>query len=679
MKNNKKKKAFTIVELVIVIAVIAILAAVLIPTFASLIDKANRSADIQAVAQMNIALAAESAFDKPNEIDDVIEILSRAGYNSKERLVPISKDHSFCWYKEFNTILLAKDDTSGIPDVLVYPTDNDRMKTDFDRDKAPEMGQIFNLENFAGNGNDGNNGDDDGPGDDPGDNTNDNPGGNTIPVDNVTIKKDGAAVEAIELYIGDTVTLAATVAPSNATNPTVTWTPENEEVVTVEDGVVIAVGSGTTTITVASVENPEIKETCTVTVEPITNIVIRSSAILYLDETGDKTATLSAVFYGKDGEHVDIDYDSIDWEVVWSDQYSDVATVVKNADGTATVTGTNYGFATVKVTAGGKTVECKVTVADGLLYSAESRRDSIWEMKTTDSARYLYLDQNRDGEGDAGRTHRGDWYLECYPESVVHLDKYGEYCKVTPLNGGTAILCYEGIVTATGETYIACSTIVVEQNIPENAAEWLVRALTRGGKIKLDGDVTIPGSVAQLVAVSYDTELDLNGHTLTLAGDFYGINVFGSLSITNGNIITNRTSQLHAAPGGTLNLGSENTADKVTVTQKGGAAASLTNHRGTVTINNCEFKADNGTQNTLISNGTVSDSMKYKGIMTISNTTFVGDFEASTDGVGVINQCGTLTLENLTGLKYVENVNGKSWEYIEYVDHTYPDPLKANL
>ena len=35
----KRKKGFTIVELVIVIAVIAVLAAVLIPTFSSLIQK----------------------------------------------------------------------------------------------------------------------------------------------------------------------------------------------------------------------------------------------------------------------------------------------------------------------------------------------------------------------------------------------------------------------------------------------------------------------------------------------------------------------------------------------------------------------------------------------------------------------------------------------------------------
>ena len=44
-KNNRK--GFTIVELVIVIAVIAILATVLVPTFGNVIEKANKSAALQ--------------------------------------------------------------------------------------------------------------------------------------------------------------------------------------------------------------------------------------------------------------------------------------------------------------------------------------------------------------------------------------------------------------------------------------------------------------------------------------------------------------------------------------------------------------------------------------------------------------------------------------------------------
>ena len=43
MRRNNKK-GFTIVELVIVIAVIAILSAVLIPTFGGIVDKADNSA-----------------------------------------------------------------------------------------------------------------------------------------------------------------------------------------------------------------------------------------------------------------------------------------------------------------------------------------------------------------------------------------------------------------------------------------------------------------------------------------------------------------------------------------------------------------------------------------------------------------------------------------------------------
>lgn len=45
--KKSNKKGFTIVELVIVIAVIAILAAVLIPTFSNVVEKANESKAMQ--------------------------------------------------------------------------------------------------------------------------------------------------------------------------------------------------------------------------------------------------------------------------------------------------------------------------------------------------------------------------------------------------------------------------------------------------------------------------------------------------------------------------------------------------------------------------------------------------------------------------------------------------------
>lgn len=59
--KNTKKRGFTIVELVIVIAVIAILAAVLIPTFSNVITKANESNALQAARNGWTAYTADNA------------------------------------------------------------------------------------------------------------------------------------------------------------------------------------------------------------------------------------------------------------------------------------------------------------------------------------------------------------------------------------------------------------------------------------------------------------------------------------------------------------------------------------------------------------------------------------------------------------------------------------------
>ncbi len=67
----KNKKGFTIVELVIVIAVIAILAAVLIPTFSGVISKANQSSALQTARStltnaLNMSSIAKLAGQKTN-------------------------------------------------------------------------------------------------------------------------------------------------------------------------------------------------------------------------------------------------------------------------------------------------------------------------------------------------------------------------------------------------------------------------------------------------------------------------------------------------------------------------------------------------------------------------------------------------------------------------------------
>ena len=114
---NSRKKGFTLVELVIVIAVIAILAAVLIPTFSSLVKKANLSADQQAVRQMNTALAMAG---NPSDIDAAIDALAEAGYNSEKTLVPVSSGYSFYWYESAKVVVLVKDNTVVYPEGIEY-------------------------------------------------------------------------------------------------------------------------------------------------------------------------------------------------------------------------------------------------------------------------------------------------------------------------------------------------------------------------------------------------------------------------------------------------------------------------------------------------------------------------------------------------------------------------------
>lgn len=61
MKKKLNKKGFSIVEMLIVIAVIGILAAVLIPTFPAIVESAQKSARLQnAQNTLKMALAAQS-------------------------------------------------------------------------------------------------------------------------------------------------------------------------------------------------------------------------------------------------------------------------------------------------------------------------------------------------------------------------------------------------------------------------------------------------------------------------------------------------------------------------------------------------------------------------------------------------------------------------------------------
>ena len=89
-----------------------------------------------------------------------------------------------------------------------------------------------------------------------------------IPTNGVVYKVTGVTLSetTLTLDVGKSKTLTPTITPENATNPNVTWSSDNQNVATVENGIVTAIKAGTATITATAADGSGEKATCTVTV-----------------------------------------------------------------------------------------------------------------------------------------------------------------------------------------------------------------------------------------------------------------------------------------------------------------------------------------------------------------------------------------------------------------------------
>ena len=155
---------------------------------------------------------------------------------------------------------------------------------------------------------------------------------------------------ALTLDIGETYTLTATVAPSNATDKSVTWSTDDESIAEVSStGVVTAKKAGSTTITVTTSSGSK-TATCAVTVNPIhvTGVSLSHTTLSLVEgDTQTLTATVAPAT-------------ASDKSVTWSSSNTTVATV----SSTGVVSAKKAGTATITVTTidGGKTATCALTV-----------------------------------------------------------------------------------------------------------------------------------------------------------------------------------------------------------------------------------------------------------------------------------------------------------------------------
>ena len=183
-----------------------------------------------------------------------------------------------------------------------------------------------------------------------------------VPSTDPAVKSVSVSPSTLTLDIaGETKTaqLTATVTVVNDAPQTVTWSSTNENVATVKDGTVTAVGVGTATIKATSTFDANKFASCAVTVRdssqptPVVSSVTVSPTSLNLDLNGTKTATLQASVSAVDGAPQ---------TVTWTTSNSRVATV---NNGVVTAIGT--GNAIIKATStfdSTKYGSCSVTVID---------------------------------------------------------------------------------------------------------------------------------------------------------------------------------------------------------------------------------------------------------------------------------------------------------------------------
>ena len=165
-----------------------------------------------------------------------------------------------------------------------------------------------------------------------------------VPVESITLDKESAT-----LFIGNTLTLTATVTPDTATDKSITWTSDNEAVATVDtNGIVSAKSVGTAAIKAKAGEQ---SDTCTITVKQ--EVAATGVEILNAPETLDYGTYLKL-------EAKVIPDTATNQEVTWSSSKDSIATIDK--DGNVKTVGEGDVTFTVKTEDGGHEDSCTIKI-----------------------------------------------------------------------------------------------------------------------------------------------------------------------------------------------------------------------------------------------------------------------------------------------------------------------------
>ena len=261
-------------------------------------------------------------------------------------------------------------------------------------------------------------------------------------IENVNVEEVTLNKTQINIEEGKTETLIATIEPTNATNKNVIWTSSNEEIATVDGGVVTAKKAGTAIITVTTEDGAKTSN-CTITVEPkIVNVVEITLNKEQISIKEGETEVLTAIIEPTNATNKN---------VTWTSSNEEIATV----DG-GVVTAKKAGTAIITATTedGAKTTNCTVTVTEkttgGILVTNITLNKSEVNVEVGDRT-YLEIEL----EPIDATNKNVIW--ESSDENVVSIDENG---IITAKKVGAATIT---VTSEDGNASASCKINVIEK------------------------------------------------------------------------------------------------------------------------------------------------------------------------------------------------------------------------
>ena len=262
---------------------------------------------------------------------------------------------------------------------------------------------------------------------------------------NATVRVTGVTLDKTSVTVteGETVSVAATVAPANATNPRLVWSSSNASIAECNNGIVIGKKAGTANITVSSADGGK-TATCSVTVKAATvEIPVESVSLdkVSLSLSVGATATLLVSVLPATASNR---------TVTWVSAKPDVADV---SNGIVTAKSVGSTEITVSATDGGKSAYCVVTVTPAVISVTGVRLDETEIKLNTGTSRKLVATV----QPENANNQTVEW--ESYNTSVAVVSSDG---TVTAMNPGTTVIT---ATTKDGRFAAACALTVTSPEI----------------------------------------------------------------------------------------------------------------------------------------------------------------------------------------------------------------------